>query len=204
MCFSTKIFQSRSWRFLRFRLATGRPTYKLCHRIRGKIDIYKLWFTPINCILKNIFEYLLLIFFPHLIRFSPATLRRLYRGFKTECPSGEMCEDDFKQVTRLQMQIMMMIMMNNDDDDGCAGACQVLPRRARRLAVSEQRLRAPRVHHHGPGGLGHRQLRGQGATHFSRASHVWIIEFKTKVRKDFTITEMPHTYYVLCCCKPLL
>ena len=31
-------------------------------------------------------------------RFSPNTLRRLYRGFKTECPSGEMLEDDFKVV----------------------------------------------------------------------------------------------------------
>merc|ERR1711874_14345 len=31
-------------------------------------------------------------------RFSPATLKKLYRGFKTECPSGLLTEDVFKQV----------------------------------------------------------------------------------------------------------
>ena len=54
--FFNKIFQSRSWRFLRFRLATGRPTYKHCHRIRGKIDIiYKSWFIPLLIIYLKIF-----------------------------------------------------------------------------------------------------------------------------------------------------
>ena len=58
------------------------------------------------------------------------------------------------------MMMMVTMIMMNDNDDGNAGAGQVLPRRARRLAVPQQRLRAPRVQHHGPGGLGHRQLRG--------------------------------------------
>ena len=31
-------------------------------------------------------------------RFSPASLRRLYRGFKTECPSGLMTEEAFREV----------------------------------------------------------------------------------------------------------
>jgi len=31
-------------------------------------------------------------------RFSPASLRRLYRGFKTECPTGLMTEEAFRQV----------------------------------------------------------------------------------------------------------
>eukprot|EP00090_Calanus_glacialis_P046144 TRINITY_DN8910_c0_g1_i2.p1 TRINITY_DN8910_c0_g1~~TRINITY_DN8910_c0_g1_i2.p1 ORF type:complete len:177 (-),score=44.05 TRINITY_DN8910_c0_g1_i2:481-1011(-) len=30
--------------------------------------------------------------------FSPASLRRLYRGFKTECPSGLMTEEAFREV----------------------------------------------------------------------------------------------------------
>merc|ERR1712128_132809 len=30
--------------------------------------------------------------------FSPASLRRLYRGFKTECPTGLMTEEVFRQV----------------------------------------------------------------------------------------------------------
>ena len=94
------------------------------------------------------------------------------------------------------MMMMVTMIMMNDDDDGNAGAGQVLPRRARRLAVPQQRLRAPRVQHHGPGGLGHRQLRGQGATHFSRATHVWIVELQTMVREDFTITEKDHTYTI--------
>merc|ERR1712062_255828 len=31
-------------------------------------------------------------------RFSPATVKKLYRGFKTECPSGLLTEEVFKQV----------------------------------------------------------------------------------------------------------
>merc|ERR1712150_185975 len=31
-------------------------------------------------------------------RFSPRTLKKLYRGFKTECPSGRLTEEVFKQI----------------------------------------------------------------------------------------------------------
>ena len=41
--------------------------------------------------------------------FSPATLRRLYRGYKTECPAGILTEETFKQVTSLSTPYMQSL-----------------------------------------------------------------------------------------------